>query len=170
MKIFLDCGFYAGKALDYYAPLMDETWKVYVFEPNPNISIDTSRFPFEVEIIRKAVWVDDRGVDFVIDDRDDASHVDRGVERKKIKVESIDFSEFVADLPEAEIICSMDIEGSEFPVLGKMIIDGTIKRIALIDIEFHHRLMEAYTEVDAQALIRAMQGEGVLVKLKIPLE
>ena len=171
MKIFLDCGFYVGKALDYYAPLMDETWKVYAFEPNPTLDVKShfERYSFKVEWIKKAVWVDDKGVDFVIDDRGDAAHIDRGVQRKKVKVKTIDFSKFVADLPEAEIICSMDIEGAEFPVLRKMLDEGTMKRIQLIDIEFHDRLMKDYTIDDSRALVREMQGAGVLVKLKIPV-
>ena len=36
----------------------------------------------------------------------------------KIKTKSIDFAKFISKLPEdAYIICKMDIEGSEFPVL-----------------------------------------------------
>lgn len=173
MKIFIDCGYYMGKALDYYAPLMDKSWTVYAFEPNTELEIDTSRFPFEVEVIRKAVWTEDGEVEFRVGERNDASHIDtiRTSTNKKVTVPSIDFSKFVAELPRHTdtIICSMDIEGAEFPVLKKMLAEGTAQRIALLDIEFHHRIISELTEADASTLRQELEAEGVLVKLKLEL-
>lgn len=174
-KIFLDVGFYVGKALDYYAPFMDESWQVYVFEPNTQLDVENSlkRFPFNAEWIKKAVWTEDGLVDFRLTGREDASHIDsiRTSTDPKITVPSIDFSKFVADLPsDATIVCSFDGEGAEFPVLRKMLADKTAQRLSLLDIEFHHRLIKDETEATASALRRELEGEGVLVKLKIPLE
>lgn len=170
MKYFLDCGYYAGKSLDYYAPLMDETWKVYAFEPSPNLEFDFSRFPFEVELIKKAVWVEDGEIDFAIGGRDDASHIKsiRPTTDKTIKVPCIDFSKFVSEF-EGTIVCSFDAEGAEFPVLEKMLADGTAKKLALLDIEFHHRIIEGKTADDASRLRIALESEGVLVKTKVDI-
>lgn len=53
-------------------------------------------------------------------------------------VSCMDFSRFVAELPEdSEVYCKMDIEGSEFPVLRKMLKDGTIGRVKEWWVEFH---------------------------------
>ena len=171
-RYFLDVGFYQGKALEYYAPLMDETWQVYVFEPNPELDVEQSlkRFPFKAEWIPKAVWTEDGEVEFRLTTRNDASHIDsiRNSEDKKITVPSIDFSKFVSELPkDATIICSMDCEGAEYPVLRKMIKDGTIQRISLLDIEFHDRLIPTETNDSSSDLRKEMEGLGVLVKLKI---
>jgi FkbM family methyltransferase len=178
MKIFLDCGYYVGKALEYYAPFMDDDWLVYVFEPNEDLGVEQSlkRFPFKTEWIKKAVWTEDGTVDFAIGGRNDASfvkdmHAGAVITDPIRKVECIDFSKFVADLPgDATIACSMDIEGCEFPVLRKMLKDGTAKRLTLLDIEFHHRLIRGEDEASASLLRRQLEAEGVLVKLKIPLE
>ena len=172
MKIFIDCGYYVGKALDYYAPLMDETWEVYVFEPNMELNVSKSvrRFPFGVHWIPKAVWVEDGEVEFAIGGRDDASHISsiRKNTDKKITVPCIDFSKFVAKLPkDSTIVVSMDIEGSEWPVLEKMIADGTIQRLSLLDIEFHDRLLEKPPNKTSSQLRQEIESLGVLVKLKI---
>lgn len=174
MKIFIDVGYYVGKALDYYAPLMDETWEVYVFEPNLELDVEESlkRFPFKATWIKAAAWTEDGEVEFRLGGRNDASHIDtiRESTDRKVIVPCIDFSKFVAELPEdATIVCSFDGEGAEFPVLRKMLTDRTAQRISLLDIEFHHRLLTTEDEASASSLRRELEGEGVLVKLKLEL-
>lgn len=172
MKIFIDCGYYIGKALEYYAPLMDETWKVYAFEPRMDLNVENTikRFPFEVEWIPKAIWTDDGEVDFRLAGRNDASHIDsmRASVDKKVTVPCVDFSKFVRELPETTIICSMDIEGAEFPVLNKMLEEGTAQRIALLDIEFHHNILGKHNSISSE-LRRRLEGEGILVKTKLDI-
>ena len=58
-------------------------------------------------------------------------------------VKCIDFSEFLKDSIESEsnVICKMDIEGSEFEVLGKLIDDDTIDIIDRLYIEWHNHLL-----------------------------
>lgn len=174
MKIFLDCGYYVGKALEYYAPLIDDTWMVYAFEPNENLEVERTiqRFPFKVNWIKRAVWTEDGTTKFRLTTRNDASHISeiRTSTDPEIEVETIDFSRFVAELPEgATIVCSMDCEGAEYPVLRKMLEDKTIQRISLLDIEFHHRLVDGEDEASTSLLRRTLEGEGVLVKLKLEI-
>lgn len=174
MKIFIDVGFYIGKALDYYAPLMDETWTVYAFEPNTELRVAESmeRFPFEITWIPAAAWTEDGEVDFRLTSREDASHIDsvRPSIDKKITVPCIDFSRFVKELPEdATIVCSFDGEGAEFPVLRKMLDEKTAQRISLLDIEFHHRLLPDQDAAAASLLRRELEREGILVKLKLEM-
>lgn len=174
-KIFLDCGFYVGKALEYYAPFMDDTWTVYAFEPNEELDVAThvKKFPFKIKWIKKAIWIEDGQREFVLTGREDASHLKeiRTSTDPTTKVNCIDFSKFVADLPQdAVVVCSMDVEGAEYPVLRQMLKDGTANRIALLDVEFHHRLLKEETEATTSLLRRELEGQGVLVKLKIPLE
>jgi FkbM family methyltransferase len=173
MKYFLDCGYYVGKALEYYAPFLDDTWTVIVFEPNIELDVEESfkRFPFKVSWIKKAIWTEDGEVEFRIAGRNDASHIDtiRDSVDKKVTVPSIDFSAFVGSLPEATIVCSMDIEGSEYPVLRKMLKDGTASKLSLLDIEFHHRLLTDEDGATSSTLRQELEGEGVLVKLKLEL-
>lgn len=175
MKIFIDAGFYIGKALEYYAPFMDETWKVYAFEPNEELSVENSitRFPFEIEWIKKGIWTEDGSIDFMVGGRTDASHIAELHPESQdtvSTVECVDFSKFISELPEdALVVCSMDIEGAEFPVLRKVLEDKTIQRISLLDIEFHHRLISGEDQASVDMLRRELESEGVLVKLKLEI-
>src|SRR5688572_18956315 len=124
MKYFLDCGYYVGKAIEYYAPFLDDSWTVITFEPNVGLDVEKSiqRFPFKVQWVKKAIWVEDGTLEFALASREDASHIDsvRPNTDKKVVVECFDFSKFVAELPKgATIVCSMDTEGAEYPVLRK---------------------------------------------------
>lgn len=174
MKYFLDCGYYVGKALEYYAPFLDDTWNVIVFEPNHELEVEKSleRFPFPVQWVDKAVWTQDGEIEFRLGGRNDASHIDtiRGSTDRKIVVPCIDFSAFLAELPEGStVVCSMDIEGAEYPVLRKLLADGTASRLSLMDVEFHHRLLTGEDEATSSLLRRELESVGVLVKLKLEL-
>jgi hypothetical protein len=162
--IYLNCGYYAGNDWNRFESAPD--WTIYAFEPNPELEVPDF-------VIRKAVWTEETEVDFAIGGRNDAASI-KGTsghsDPKMIKVQTIDFSKFVAELPDEPIICTMDCEGSEFPILEKMLKDGTIKKITLLDIEFHHRIMADYDSDDAHDLLNRIRKEGVLVCLRIPLQ
>lgn len=168
MNIFLDCGYYAGNALKKWRELgiVNDKWQIHAFEANPNIEAPKW-------VRREAVWTKKGKVEFWLSNRENACHVDgtsSNARDKTITVPAIDFSKFVASLPEADlVICSMDIEGSEFTILAKMITDGSINRIDVLDIEFHHRMMADYTAEDADILIAEIKKHGVVVNLNVDL-
>lgn len=169
-KIFLDVGQFDGVAIEQYC--VDDSWKIYSFEPEVQPDINLERLP-KYELIEKAVWTEDGEVSFSLDPNKQASHI-TGVAgtdyEDKRTVSCIDFSKFVADLPVVDlIICSFDAEGAEFPVLRKMIKDGTIMRIDVLDIEFHHRMMNDENDETARELIQELWDLGVIVRLKIVL-
>ena len=178
-KIYIDAGFYRGVTLRRYVNegIIDKSWTIYVFEPNLDLEVeqrikkDFKDLP--VTLIEKAVWTEDGEVKFHISGREDSASI-KGTsghtDPKEITVPSIDFSKFVAELPEGYIVCSMDIEGSEFYVLEKMLEEHTIDKINLLEIEFHHRLTKEFTPDDARSLIVRIEERGVEVKLKDKLE
>lgn len=177
MKIFLDCGFYHGMALRWYIDqgIVDSSWEVYVFEPNVTIDVKalSHDLPVKLKVKRQAVWTKREKVTFHLAERNNASYI-KGMASHatahEVQVQAINFSNFVSKLPEdAYIICSMDIEGAEFPVLKRMLADDTARRIKLLDVEFHHRFMPEYSQEDAQRLIGGLEDCGVEVKLKVPL-
>lgn len=165
--IYIDCGFYVGKALEKYQELglVNSDTTIYAFEANPELVVP--------DYVRaEAVWTDDKGVTFQIGGRNDASSI-KGTsghgDPKLVRVPSLDFSKFVSKLPDDYIICSMDIEGSEYKVLEKMLEEKTIDKIDFLDIELHHRMMSDYTEEDSQELINKLLARGIAVRLKVPL-
>ena len=166
-NIFLDCGTHLCEGLvDFYnRGIINDTFEIHTFEANPacNIEERIKQLPLNITPYNKAVWIDDGVVYFNqehhekyntgspndgFSDRDGwASSVDgigfyyQGYE-DKIEIPSINFSKFVSELPEdSNIICKMDIEGSEFFVLRQMIEEKTICKIKDIYIEFHERFM-----------------------------
>jgi FkbM family methyltransferase len=169
-RIFLDCGQFDGVAIRQYC--VDDSWDIYSFEPEVQPDVNLADLP-PYELIEKAVWIKDGEVEFSLDPNKQASHIAgvAGTEyERSVTVPSIDFSKFVAELPKDwEIICSMDIEGAEFPVLRKMIKDGTIQRIKVLDVEFHHRMMNTEDDETARKLIQELWDLGVVVRLKIVL-
>lgn len=190
-NIFLDCGTHLCEGIvDFYnRGIINDTYEIHTFEANPacNIEDRIKQLPLNIIPYNKAVWIEDGIVLFnqehhkkyntgsPTDGYSDidgwASSVDgigfyyRGYE-DKIEIPSIDFSKFVSELPsDANIKCKMDIEGSEFYVLRKMIQEKTICKIKEIYIEFHERYMPAESEHTRQQIINDITQLGVKVHL-----
>jgi FkbM family methyltransferase len=188
-NIFLDCGTHMCEGLvDFYNQgIIDETFEIHTFEANPacNIEERVKLIPLNITPYNKAVWIEDGFVYFnqehhkkyqtgsPTDGYSDvdgwASSVD-GLDfhypgyEEKIEIPSINFSKFVSELPQdINIICKMDIEGSEFPVLRHMIEENTITRISEIYIEFHERFMPSESFQTKQKLVDDITNLGVKV-------
>jgi len=80
------------------------------------------------------------------------------------EVEAIDFSKWVMENFDKndQIVLKMDIEGSEYKVLPKMIEDGSISYINNLIIEWHHWILPQFTE-DTQKLSSQIQSLGVQI-------
>lgn len=128
--------------------------KVYAFEPNPNFKkewedIHTRHIKHvsEINFIQKAAWVEDGVMEFRQDlapePMGSTLMVDKAEANKetKIEVETMDFSQWLKQFGGEEIYIKMDIEGAEYPVLRKMIEDGTDKLVKLMMIEWHGNKM-----------------------------
>jgi FkbM family methyltransferase len=172
VNIYIDAGFYCGQSLELLeqAGAIDDTWTMYAFDPNPDVTEYFEKFP-KVKFIRKALWTKNGTIKFWVAGRFNAAHIDGTSSDsedsgRSLRVPCIDFSDFVRKLPDATIICSMDIEGAEFDVLNKMIDEGTIDRISELWVEFHHRLMKDKGEDDATDIIKKLNEHGVRVRLK----
>lgn len=183
MNIFLDCGTHlCGGLLNFYNnKLIDDSYIIHTFEANPacNINERIKKIPLNIVPHNVAVWIKDGTVLFNQEhhqkchtgsDRDGwASSVDgigfnyHGYE-DKIEIPSIDFSKFVSNLPcDANIICKMDIEGSEFSVLRHMIQENTITKIKELYVEFHERFMPSESPETKQKLISDISNLGVKI-------
>lgn len=190
MNIFLDCGTHLCEGLlDFWNnKIIDETFEIHTFEPNPACFVEEriSSLPFKVVFHNCAVWTDDEEVNFrqenhkesktasPTDNRSDIDGWGSSVEgigffhggylTPPIKVKAIDFSKFVKDLPEgSKIICKMDIEGSEFKVLRKMIKEETIRKIDAIYVEFHERSMKDESVSSKNEIVKKIQDMGIKI-------
>jgi FkbM family methyltransferase len=189
-NIFLDCGTHLCEGLiDFYnKKIIDDTFEIHTFEPNIACRVEERviKIPLNIRVYNKAVWIEDGYVKFNQENHkksgtgsptDGISDIDGwgssvdgigfnhpGYETSLI-AESIDFSKFVKNLPEANIICKMDIEGSEFVVLRKMIQDDSISRISKIFIEFHERFMINESLDSREEIVNEIKKRGVQVEL-----
>lgn len=172
-KIFLDCGTHFGEGLkEFHDKLNLNGWLVYAFEPNPSC-IKKISLPFKIEIIEKAVWIENGEALFRQDNNNNdkcgvASNLaiinnKRDTYIEPIYVKTLDFSEFVHNLPEnTYIVCKMDIEGAEFEVLNKMIKDKSICRINELYCELHGMSILYNTKDE---LIKKIKKAGVKFNL-----
>lgn len=160
-KAFLDCGTHFGKGLRSIIQLenIDNTWDIFCWEPNP--------YTFEIfKKNRKYDYYKINSFNAAISDRDgkvnlnvqtinnertgdgtsiinkEEWHCKAGIFKEIIEVDCIDFSRWVLEnCREYDLlIAKLDIEGSEYAVLEKMIEDDSLKFFDKIYIEWHNRM------------------------------
>jgi len=164
-NVFLDLGTHFGQGLrEFIAKFnIDNSWSVHTFEPNPvTYNIFKNNFlkltPY-VKHYQIAVTDYDGLININIETPPNEGETGQGSSvigldkwnpwggslRENFKyctqVPCIDLSKFILNNFDKNdyIIIKMDIEGSEYTVLDKMLKDGTIEYIDHISIEWHSR-------------------------------
>jgi FkbM family methyltransferase len=147
-KIFLDCGTHYGEGLSNFINVynIDPTWEVYSFEPNKHLWEQhfTNNTNPNIQYINKAVYIHDNTITFNIAyPNTDASsiygkHIGDNL-YQSVEVQCVDLSKFILDNFSKDdfIAIKMDIEGAEYEVLRKMIIEGSLNYVNDIYVEFH---------------------------------
>lgn len=188
-NIFLDCGTHLCEGLVqfYNNGIINDSYEIHTFEANPacNIEERVKQLPLNITFYNVAVWVKDGFIQFNQENHKDsksgsptdeysdidgwASSVSEinlkwGGYNESIQVKCIDFARFIYKLPEdSNIICKMDIEGSEFHVLRHLIEKDVISKIKEIYIEFHDHIMDSEDSSTKDNLIKQIESFGVKV-------
>lgn len=159
MKIYVDAGAAGADTLDAKKLFGFKPDVTYAFECNPRFFKDLADRE-DVNFMPYAVWIEDGTATFSVDESKSAygstmmpgkvSHWGRGT---KIEVNTIDFSRWIEEHKDNEILVKMDIEGSEFPVLEKMHRDGTDKYIDQLYVEMHPNKVREYTTTYSRNLL-----------------
>jgi FkbM family methyltransferase len=156
MNIFLDLGSHKGEGLLEFleSGIIDNTYNIFCFEASPHLNTfeeiknKIKHIPGLINNVKfenAAIWIEDGEMTFN-DRKDMAGHLinsnfnyfQKEEDYNIINVKSINFSNLLKTLPvDSNIVCKMDIEGSEFSVLRHIIDNNTIKLINKIYIEFH---------------------------------
>lgn len=159
MKIFIDCGANKGSDLDMFKTNHKDhqSWRMIAFEPNPecvdymllNGKLDN------VELVEKAVWIEDSTMTFNIGSNTKSSTLRSDkkthMSNKSITVETIDLSNYISQFNEEDyIILALDVEGAEYEVLEKMLTEKTIDLVDEIFVEFHTHKMKNSKEDNLQ--------------------
>lgn len=174
-KVFIDVGAYDGDTIEQFYnwyKLIDNPleYEIYGFEPNPEMFKAAKKkvgHRQNVVLEESAAWVEDDEIEFAVDDiGSTVMKTKRNWEASpKITIKSFDFSKWLAANFTAEdfIVCKMDVEGAEFPILEKMIRDGTDKLVNELLVEFHPNKVTDYTTTDKNDLIQRLTYRGVEV-------
>jgi FkbM family methyltransferase len=177
----VDCGSNTCRVLAERIRRGSET-EFFAFEPQPELAscVDDvrRRYPkLPIHFSAKAVWVHDgmenlyratawgpnyRGGSTLLQGHvNNAARVDYS---SPLPVACIDFSRWVRNTFERRdhLVVKMDIEGAEYPVLEKMIVDGTIDYVTKLIVEFHWQMNDTLSEARHLALRAALEGRVVV--------
>lgn len=133
--IIIDAGSNIGVSLLYFAENYKSS-KIIGFEADNKIfSILKNNIKYNeinnVEVINKAVWIHDGGVNFSSDGADGSLIV---MDENSSKVESIKLSSFLMKFPRVDLL-KIDIEGAEIDVIKDC--ENSLSMVENLFIEFH---------------------------------
>lgn len=156
VNLFLQGGFVAEP----------EQYEIFAFEVNPKyhpaLNELAARVP-KLTVIPKAAWISDDEIDVAIDTsvQDWGSSIMHGKAVWKtgqiIKSPAVDFSKWIAQFSGDYVVMKMDVEGAEFPILERMLSDGTIDVVARAYVEFHPNKVPEYTGTYCNDLIQRLR-------------
>lgn len=135
---------------------------LYGFDPWPALVVgETTVDDTRVVLERKAAWIENGEVEFakVRGLRGWDSTVMRDKNAKGewtgsgevIRVPCFDFSEWLRTLPQPPVV-KLDVEGAEFPILERLVEDGTDSLVAQLLVEWHDDKMPEYVDRKAALL------------------
>lgn len=178
MKIFIDLGAYNGDTIEKALKLYPNFDFFYAFEPYPaNFEKLHQKYKENKKVLlfKKAASAKDGKANlFLHKDIKDRSGADEGstLEKSKnnintsnfVKVETIDFSKLILDnfKTSDEIVLKIDIEGTEYELLEKMINDGSIKYVHALYCEWHKHKTDI-SEERHNSLIKKLNELGLNV-------
>jgi FkbM family methyltransferase len=162
--LYIDCGSNLGQGYDFFSKYFPNTkFDHILIEPNPFCITELKNKYFKegietqgLRIIGKAADIKDGttlfyGVNKYKGKYSDGASIKEfhnsalyDLDKKDaLEVETFDFSKFINDCSKIYelIIVKMDIEGSEYDILNKLLSDGNANYIDLIFIEFHSSYM-----------------------------
>lgn len=173
--VYIDLGAYDGDSIRQFLrmqnlPVKPKEFTIYAFEPNPNmfpfLASLMNEFAGEMVVDTGAAWVKDEIREFALDTNNRAygstlmkSKQDIWDKFAKIEIHCFDFSEWIKQFANDYVIVKMDIEGAEFPILNKMLKDGTHKIMDQLWLETHSNKVGDYTTKDSQQLFQRLRQD-----------
>ena len=154
-KIFISLGAYKGDSTDAFfdSGKIDKDWHLLLYEPDRDcLQILKNKYPY-AEIINKAVCDRKGMVCFYPDDQHGNILSKKEKEGYDVGTEDIDH---ILDILDNYDFCilRMDVEGSEYDIVPKMLLHRNIKKINEIYIEWHRQHEKSKTEQLALGLIK----------------
>lgn len=137
---------------------------LYGFDPWPElIEGETQLDGTRVILERKAAWIEDGVIEYarvrglrawdstVMREKNSRGEWSSSGSREVIRVPCFDFSAWLRSLLEQPVV-KIDVEGAEFPILKRMVDEGTDALVAELLVEWHDDKMEDFAERKARLL------------------
>lgn len=183
-KVFLDFGANKGQGLRQFIKMynIDSDWTVESFEPDPSCELDKciADLPF-VKIHKKAVFDINKKINFnqfslnseassvnclldsgYFNDPNHDYYLKNPNISKSIEVECVDVTDILNQYNDDDfIVVKMDVEGSEFTILRKLIKDKVINKINDLYIEWHTMLLSTESPQNEEDLKKSIIENGV---------
>jgi FkbM family methyltransferase len=138
---------------------------LYGFDPWPElVEGETQVEGTRVVLERKAAWIEDGEIEFAhvrgLRGWDSTVMRDKNARNEWSRAEAtmvpcFDFSAWLRALPEPPVV-KLDVEGAEFPILERLVDEGTDALVAELLVEWHDDKMPAYADRKA-ALLRSLR-------------
>lgn len=178
IKEFMDLS-KAGESTQFFQsppelPVRPSEFEIYAFEPNPKFfpALATLMEEYNIaEVHNAAAWIDEGTHEFAIDPSPDTPYGSTLMKAKEevwaksskadniVELHTIDFSEWIKQFKDDYVIVKMDIEGAEFPILEKMLNDGTHKIMNQLWCEFHPNKVRTYTTIYKDDLVARLRKD-----------
>lgn len=175
MNLYVDLGCYDGDTVEEFRNWRriafpdKEEWDIDAFDPNPAFKPEwDKKVDDRTMFTQAAAWTEDGFAQFAIDESQPLgstlmeSKIKVWDSGKKIEVTTFDFSKYVKTMRDIYdfIVVKMDIEGAEFPLLEKMVREGTVAMCDWLMIEFHPNKVRAYTTEDKNRLLEVLRAQN----------
>jgi len=145
-------------------------WTIVSFEPNPELASLIPKRP-ELTLHEEAIWTKDEDLDFRFAEESTlggsvVATVIKLPRMKTVRVHAIDFSQWLArTYRKSDVLyLKFDIEGAEYPVLQKMLKDGTMALIDRLYIEFHGEQQAMAAKAKPWEVVDAKRVDNELVE------
>lgn len=170
-RVFIDCGANTCKVLRSFIARFPD-FEFFAFEPQPELRRYGERAAREhpnVTFLDCAVWTTNGPLKFfvstgVTNHRAASTLMDGHLEEvdysAPVTVTAIDFSEWLRHAVTSKdyVIVKMDIEAAEYPVLEKMVADGTLSLVDELFVEFHQWANESISRERHRRLVAAVRA------------
>jgi len=163
-KILIDCGSNKGQGLRQLTSLLNitkENWEVILFEPNENCFniLRNNNYDNHITLNQKAVFDKNTQLEFKISKANTTTECgtlhsecygnqffaiqrEEGWRDDSTLVDCVDIADVISPLIGNEIYLKLDIEGSEYEVLERLINTKLIHNIKNLYVEFHDQYMK----------------------------